>query len=158
MSVTAASPTVRGITITMRRDSARIIAEAGQAKVREAIDALRRWRRRQDRAEHPDGEFDSAKRWYPTRAENVDRFTSYTRSPSHAWPYSYMLAARSLSHCEALDGADHDVVLALRRVGIDGTDDQVQKATVLARRAVRCATRWLEKHPGRTKKVAARRG
>jgi len=79
-----------------------------------ALGALQRYQRRQARDEHPDGKFDSVKRWYPSADEDCG-VTSYTRSPSRAFPNSYMTACRTLAHCEVLDEADHDVVLLIRR-------------------------------------------
>lgn len=57
---------------------------------------------RRDRQVNPDGSFDNKSRWYPSDAENLDNFTASIRSPSAAWPYSYMVAARTKKHCTAL--------------------------------------------------------
>ena len=57
---------------------------------------------RRDRRTNPDGSFDSAGRWYPSREEDADDFTRGIRSPSRAWPYSYMVAARTRKHVVAL--------------------------------------------------------
>ena len=57
---------------------------------------------RRDRETNPDGTFDSAGRWYPSRKEDADDFTRGIRSPSRAWPYSYMVAARTKKHVVAL--------------------------------------------------------
>ncbi|WP_457743266.1 hypothetical protein [Sulfurimonas sp.] len=51
---------------------------------------------RKKRDEHPNGTFDNAGRWYPDESENLD--TDYYRSPSRSYPYSYMLACRTLRH------------------------------------------------------------
>lgn len=57
---------------------------------------------RRDRWVHPEGTFDGAGRWYPSDTEDADGFTSSIRSPSRAWPYSYMVAARTKKHVTAL--------------------------------------------------------
>lgn len=57
---------------------------------------------RKNRRVHPEGEFDAKSRFYPSARENADNFTSTIRSPSAAWPYSYMVAARTRKHCRAL--------------------------------------------------------
>jgi hypothetical protein len=77
--------------------------------------AVSRYERRKARTEHPDGKFDSHRRWYPSNAENCDSFTSGIRSPSAAWPMSYMLAARTMAHCLALDGGTAEAAAVLRR-------------------------------------------
>jgi hypothetical protein len=62
--------------------------------------ALYRWRSLQDRHVHPAGTFDSAGRWYPDadeRCPECDRI----RSPSRAYPYSYMVHCRSYTHVAA---------------------------------------------------------
>jgi len=79
-----------------------------------AVCALNKFTKRKARLEHPDGSFDNASRFYPSDEENCG-ITSYVRSPSRNWPNSYMLACRSLDHCEDLCGADHDDVLLVRR-------------------------------------------
>ena len=50
---------------------------------------------RKDRTSHPEGKFDSKQRWYPSEIEDADGDGSSTRSPSAAWPYSYMLRCRT---------------------------------------------------------------
>jgi len=57
---------------------------------------------RKDRLTNPTGEFDNAGRWYPSDDENADKYTSGIRRPSRKWPYSYMLAARTLKHSRNL--------------------------------------------------------
>lgn len=66
---------------------------------------------RRDRRAHPDGSFDRGGRWYPSDAENADNFTSGIRGPSRSWPYSYMVAARTLKHVKALASVNPDYVL-----------------------------------------------
>lgn len=67
---------------------------------------------RKERLDHPVGKFDNAGRWYPAAEENADDFTSGIRSPSREWPYSYMLAARTLKHCKALAAVSPEFVLS----------------------------------------------
>ena len=97
-----------------------------------AFRAQARWLRRKERTEHPDGRFDKAGRWYPSADEDCDDYTSHTRTPSRAWPNTYNSAARSLEHCEALDGASHDDVLLMRRIGaLDALDAHTSKADAI---------------------------
>jgi len=78
-----------------------------------AYQALTTHCRRAARIEHPEGSMDNAGRFYP---KGLDASVHMgVRSPSRQWPYSYMLRCRTLDHCEMIHGADHDVVLALRR-------------------------------------------
>lgn len=89
---------------------------------RKSYAAQCRWLRRKSRQEHPDGEFDKARRWYPSEHDE-EVFEYDVRKPSWKWPYSYLLACRSLAHCERYDDATHEEVLEmrklLRKVGID---------------------------------------
>jgi hypothetical protein len=74
---------------------------------------------RKNRQTNPEGEFDSAKRWYPSAREDADGDGSRTRSPSRAWPYSYMLRCRTRQHCAVLVAralAGHDVPADVRKV------------------------------------------
>lgn len=50
---------------------------------------------------HPGGTFNGGGRWYPSTKEDCGVSAS-VRSPSRAWPYSYMTACRSRRHCMAL--------------------------------------------------------
>lgn len=119
------SPTLPEIEALTPRKAQALADALTQPRVEAAFAAHARWARRQARTEHPDGKFDGARRWVPSAGENIDGFTSQVRTPSRAWPMSYMLAARSLGHCEALEGAQHEDVLTLRRAkmldGIDAT-------------------------------------
>jgi len=119
------SPTLPEIEALTPRKAQALADALTQPRVEAAFAAQARWARRQARTEHPDGKFDGARRWVPSAGENIDGFTSQVRTPSRAWPMSYMLAARSLGHCEALEGAQHEDVLTLRRAkmldGIDAT-------------------------------------
>lgn len=57
---------------------------------------------RRDRDAHPEGRFDRARRWYPSEIEDADGDGTCVRSPSRAWPYSYMLRCRTRQHCRVL--------------------------------------------------------
>ena len=57
---------------------------------------------RKDRQVNPEGSFDKSGRWYPSDAEDAGGDGSKTRSPSRAWPYSYMLRCRTRQHCGVL--------------------------------------------------------
>lgn len=59
------------------------------------------YERRRDRIDHPDGNFDNAKRWYPADGEKCDCCNSIRR-PSRDYPYSYMTHCRSRAHCTEL--------------------------------------------------------
>lgn len=59
-----------------------------------AVDA---WIGRQERAIHPDGKFDSAKRWYPSDSEKRDCCKGI-RNPSRSWPHSLNKHCRSVEH------------------------------------------------------------
>ncbi len=109
-----------------------IIENCTLESVQAAFRAQARWLRRKERTEHPDGRFDKAGRWYPSADEDCDDYTSHTRTPSRAWPNTYNSAARSLEHCEALDGASHDDVLLMRRIGaLDALDAHTSKADAI---------------------------
>lgn len=58
---------------------------------------------RQNRRNHPDGEFDKQGRWYPSDGESCGCCSS-VRSPSRAWPYSYMIHCRTAKHIANLYG------------------------------------------------------
>ena len=92
--------------------------------------AVETYLKRQSRAEHPDGTFDNAKRWYPSDSEHQD-CCRYIRGPSRAFPYSYMTHCRSVGHVAALYGVRENVLRSLARntEKIDGADiDQVATA------------------------------
>lgn len=112
--------------ITLSQDAARFDS---------ALSALTTFALRQARIEHPEGSFDNAGRFYPSDDEDCG-VTSYIRSPSRSWPNSYMLACRSLDHCERLVDADHDDVLLLRRyfktVEVSLTDKAACQAVITA--------------------------
>lgn len=91
-----------------------------------ALAALMRYERRQARTEYPAGGFDKAKRWYP--AGRDEEVMDAGRSPTRSYPNSFNLACRSLAHCERYEGADHEVVLKLKRelkkAGIQATSKE----------------------------------
>jgi len=62
--------------------------------------ALYHWKNLQDRKIHPDGSFDSARRWYPSETEREECCNSI-RSPSRSYPYSMMVHCRSYTHVAA---------------------------------------------------------
>lgn len=105
---------------------------------REWISAL--YTSRHERRSHPEGVFDSKRRWCPSNREDGDRFTRKIRTPSCAWPYSYMLAARTKKHCTrliqlAMSGRDvpEDVwkCCPARREFIPGTEIGIVRDWVL---------------------------
>jgi hypothetical protein len=65
-----------------------------------AIDLLYTWR--QERHTHPEGKRDNGRRWWPSKAENLDGIQARIRTPSAAWPNSIIRACRSRCHCAAL--------------------------------------------------------
>lgn len=56
---------------------------------------------RRDRIEHPDGRTDNGGRWYPSDEERCE-CCAYVRSPSRAYPWSYMLHCRTRVHVQQL--------------------------------------------------------
>lgn len=56
---------------------------------------------RKERLSHPDGTFDKGGRFYPSEHETC-ACCAQVRSPSRAWPYSYMVHCRTLKHCTEL--------------------------------------------------------
>lgn len=113
-----------------------LAVRAAQGHRSKAVRAAVRYILRRDRHEHPDGERDNAGRWYPAVSENLD--TSRYRSPSRAWPWSYMLPCRTLAHCAQLEDCT-DLLLA-RRIAraIDKAttcDDAVRKCRALINKA-----------------------
>jgi len=83
---------------------------------------------RRDRMIHPEsGCWDKAGRWYPSDREDAGDVRGRIRSPSRAWPYSYMLACRTRKHCAVL------VEAALRG---ESVPSDVSRAVAAAREAV----------------------
>ncbi len=69
--------------------------------------AAERYIRQRDRIEPPDGGTDNAGRWYPEASEQLD--TRRYRYPSRTWPWSYMVACRTIAHCAKLEGIPEKV-------------------------------------------------
>lgn len=86
--------------ITGRRVGRKTLASWFGAEVKAA--ALAIYLPRRDRQVNPDGEFDSAGRWYPSEAEECGDIARHVRGPSRAWPYSYLLACRTKKHAANL--------------------------------------------------------
>lgn len=61
----------------------------------------------------PAGSYDNASRWFPDKEFDC---CALIRSPSRAWPFSKLKHCLSLAHKESMHNAEHDDVLALRRV------------------------------------------
>lgn len=98
----------------MKTTDTQILIQARDAGTLEAaFKALTTHCRRAARIEHPEGIWDNAGRFYPRGLDATVHMG--VRSPSRAYPHSYMLRCRTLDHCELIYGADHGVVLALRR-------------------------------------------
>lgn len=60
---------------------------------------------RRDRRSHPEGNTDrrsTSSRWYPSDREDAGDVEGCVRSPSRAWPWSYMLRARTRKHVAVL--------------------------------------------------------
>ena len=87
----------------MNNTSAHSSTEADSALVDPKIRvAAAIYLRRRERIDHPKGKFDGAQRWYPDVSEGLD--TSSLRTPTRAWPYSYLLSCRTIRHCAKLAG------------------------------------------------------
>lgn len=74
-------------------------------KQQKVVKAVEEYEKLQSREIHPNGEFDKAGRWYPSESESQD-CCSEIRSPSRAYPYSYMVHCRTLAHVCSRVGAD----------------------------------------------------
>ena len=70
---------------------------------------------RKARKSHPEGDFGSGMKWYPSKGERCD-CCDYIREPSNTWPYSLLLHCRTIGHVAALYGVDEK---AVRRVARD---------------------------------------
>ena len=68
-------------------------------------DAVKIYRDRRDRREHPEGRFDNAMRWYPSHEEQQTCCRTI-RTPSRAYPYSLMLHCRTVQHVANLCGVE----------------------------------------------------
>lgn len=65
--------------------------------------AAKEYQNRQERKTHPQGTFDKAGRWYPDEEEHCNCCNAI-RSPSRAYPYSYMTHCRTKQHVANLYG------------------------------------------------------
>jgi hypothetical protein len=79
---------------------------------RDILGGIKFWLRK-ERFEHPDGRTGAGKKWYPAESEGLDE--SAYRSPSHAYPWSYMHACRTAAHCAAMCKGDVRAVRKLAR-------------------------------------------
>jgi hypothetical protein len=73
--------------------------------------ALALYTARQERQNYPIGTFDSEGRWYPDPEEYRD-CCQEVRSPTRAYPYSYMLHCRTLKHIARLHALDERALRA----------------------------------------------
>lgn len=81
-----------------------LVRPGGLAAVASQIDAgVQTWKARQNRAEHPSGDFDNARRWTPDD-EEAQFCCRSIREPSRAWPYTLLTHARSVEHVARLRG------------------------------------------------------
>jgi hypothetical protein len=82
---------------------------------------------RRDRLVNPRGKFDSAGRWYPDA--DAEGGTPAVRSPSRAWPFSYMVACRTKRWCAQLpaETLDCDAAAGLEAV-LAGRAELTQKS------------------------------
>lgn len=64
---------------------------------------------RKARLSHPDGEFDNAGRWYPSKSESC-ACCEGLRSPSRSYPYSLMFHCRTIQHVAARHGVDASTI------------------------------------------------
>lgn len=67
--------------------------------------AAREYISRRDRVTNPDGKFDKQGRWYPSDEEQCSCCNA-VRSPSRAFPYSYMVHCRTIAHIANKYGVD----------------------------------------------------
>jgi hypothetical protein len=78
---------------------------------------------RRDRQSHPEGTFDKQSRWYPSTEERCDCCASI-RTPSAAYPYSYLVHCRTAEHIASLFGISlDDLSAAIRRAEDRGGDE-----------------------------------
>lgn len=73
-----------------------------ESKIQQVAVAVVSYLGRQARKEHPAGDFDNAKRWYPSDSEECECCEGL-RSPSRSWPNSLNKHCRSLEHVAALN-------------------------------------------------------
>lgn len=79
------------------------------------IRAGRMFYRRKNRLEHVPGDFDKAGRFY---ADEQTPSVRQARSPSKAWPYSQMNAARTAAHCASACGVADEHLLIVKRIAL----------------------------------------
>lgn len=84
-------------------EATRLLAAVATTKA--LADAADTYLKRQNRTQHPDGEFDQKGRWYPSASEQ-QRCCDHISSPTRNWPYSYLLHCRTLQHVARLHGVD----------------------------------------------------
>lgn len=73
-----------------------------QSKMHSAIET---YYSRQNRQKHPEGVFDNAGRWFPSKMEKCDCCYGL-RLPSRAYPYSLMVHCRTITHISNLFDVD----------------------------------------------------
>ena len=88
------------------------------------------------------------RRWYPDASESLD--TSNYRYPSRRYPWSYMLACRTLAHCARLERCT-DLLLARRIATVIDKAVSVE-AAVVSCRAIISAARKAQRHTSHQKK------
>jgi len=74
--------------------------------------AAREYLDRQSRRKHPEGHFDNAGRWYPSKDERRE-CCRLIRAPSRAYPYSLMLHCRTARHVARLCNVTRGELLAM---------------------------------------------
>ena len=77
--------------------------------------AAREYISRRDRVQYPEGAFDSAGRWYPSKEEHCT-CCDLVRAPSRHWPYSLMLHCRTLRHIARLYNVSLDELVRAVKV------------------------------------------
>jgi hypothetical protein len=86
------------------------------------IELAKKVMRLQDRQEHPEGSFDSAKRWYPDVETDS---LGYIRSPSRAWPYTYMNHCRTAKYQAQRIGEDPKAISKAIRILRKSDDEEI---------------------------------
>lgn len=71
----------------------------------ETIEAAKEFLARQDRTSHPEGYFDNANRWEPSKDEEC-WCCGMGRTPSRAFPFSKMQHCRTAKHVSKLLNVD----------------------------------------------------
>ena len=99
---------------------------------------------RRDRRVNPEGDFDKAGRWSPSDRENAGGSGTQTRTPSRAWPYSYMVRCRT---------KEHAVILVERALAFQDVPSDVE--AVLARAGELIAATIKSDDPGARAEIVA---